>query len=81
MCATHRNPLDYIDIFDNSDQPFNCIRCARDKGIKLEGLLRFSELLDEEDSDFLSNFPPLEQSLPLRMNQVFKLSNKNEGIL
>lgn len=52
-----------------------------DKGIKLEGLLLFSELLDEEDFDSLSNFPPLEESLAQRMREVSTLINKHEGLL
>lgn len=28
ICPIHRNPTDYIDIFDNTNKPFNCIRCA-----------------------------------------------------
>lgn len=69
MCLKHASPIHYINIFDTS-KPFICIRCAKEKGIKLEGLLHFSELLNENDFDFLIDYPPLEKSVTQRMSQI-----------
>lgn len=44
ICSIHRNPMNFVDIFDVTDKSFICISCAREKEIKLEGLLLLNEL-------------------------------------
>lgn len=71
ICPKHRNPIHYINIFENTNKPLSCLTCAREKGVKLEGIFPFNEfLMNEENSDFLINFPPLEKSVHERLIQV-----------
>lgn len=61
-CSVHNKPVVYIDIYSSANNPFSCYKCTRNKDY-LKEIILISEVLEDDDLDFLSNFPPLEESI------------------